>query len=149
MASASELVGGAPRRGPSARPIYSGNWRSFGQTCFGGSRCRWGRYPALFAVALFLSVPRADLWISRGLILLWMGASVGLLAIVDERRIIEHEQLVFLDVPPYLLGKMACLGACSVLQTSFFVSLLTGLQRLTEPSVEVLPGVGGAYWLWC
>ncbi|MEQ8835565.1 MAG: ATP-binding cassette domain-containing protein, partial [Lacipirellulaceae bacterium] len=97
--------------------------------------------PGLFAVALHLAVPATNLSLLGFLSVIstiWMGASLGLLAIVDERHIVEHERLLYLKIAPYLTAKTLILWVCSLWQVSVFFGLLCCLRRITESSFDML-----------
>ena len=102
--------------------------------------------PAFFALALNFSVPTTDLALLGFLSVLsciWMGASLSLMSIVNEREILEHERLLFLRVFPYVLAKVTVLWLLSALQTVSFVALLSWLrsQRQVDAMLKDLPWV--------
>lgn len=83
--------------------------------------------PSLFAMAVHLAVPadhRSMLGFLSLLATIWMGASLGLMAIVSEREVVEHERLLFLRLVPYIAARMAMLCGLSLIQTLLFLSLL-------------------------
>lgn len=102
--------------------------------------------PVLFAVALHLSVTVADLDLLGFLLVvssIWMGASLGLLAIVDERKIVEHERRSYLRCGSYLFAKLFVLLMASALQTGIFFANISLLRWLTEYTGDMFFG-----WPW-
>ena len=98
--------------------------------------------PAFFAVAISLAVRRQDLHLQGFLSIiscLWMGASLGLLAIAGEREVFDHERNLFLRIPCYLAAKFTTLGVISTLQCVIFYFLLW-LIRSRWLKAEVLFG---------
>ncbi len=83
--------------------------------------------PMLFALSIGLAVKPTD-WHLLGflsvLACIWMGASLSLMSIVDEREIFEHERLRFLRIEPYVAAKTMVLWLLSLAQTAVFVLLL-------------------------
>jgi hypothetical protein len=67
-----------------------------------------------------------------------MGASLGLLSIASEREVFNHERILFLRIPSYLLSKWVALWVVSFLQTSFFLGGLLGFRWFRQ--AEMLYG---------
>ena len=83
--------------------------------------------PAFFAAAIGCAVKPGDLHLIGFLSILsciWMGASLSLMSIVDEREVFDHERLLFLHVRSYVFAKTAVLWVLSIVQTVLFVVLL-------------------------
>jgi ABC-type multidrug transport system ATPase subunit len=102
--------------------------------------------PIFFALSIGLAVKPTDLHVLGFLSILsciWMGASLSLMSIVNERDIFEHERLLFLRVSPYVLSKTVVLWLVSAIQTSFFVGLLSFI-RSRRGGEAMLFGLG-----WC
>jgi hypothetical protein len=57
-----------------------------------------------------------------------MGSSLSLGAIVGERRILDHERLLFLRRVPYLAAKLVPLWCLALAQTAVFLALLWPLR---------------------
>jgi hypothetical protein len=53
---------------------------------------------------------------------IWMGASLSLTSIVNEREVFDHERLLFLRVGPYVAAKTLVLGLLSALESLVFFS---------------------------
>ena len=53
---------------------------------------------------------------------LWMSASLSLLAIAGERVVFDHERKLFLSIPNYVISKFLVYGALSCCQTLIFTS---------------------------
>lgn len=103
--------------------------------------------PLCFALALDFAVKATDfatLGFLAILSVIWMGASLGLMSIVDQREVFEHERLLFLRVGCYTSAKTLVLYALSVLQTLVLAAALTWLRRDTEPGGVLF---GGAWAL--
>jgi ABC-type lipoprotein export system ATPase subunit len=79
--------------------------------------------PLIFAAALAIAVPAGEsalLGFLTALCSIWMGASLGLTAIVDERDPLNHERLLFLQWEPWLASKWLLLIAVSTIQSACF-----------------------------
>jgi hypothetical protein len=90
--------------------------------------------PLFFASALALSVKSTEveqLGFFAVLATIWMGASLSLMSIVDEREVFDHERLLFLHVVPYVAAKMIPLWILSLLQTCVFAALLAMFRGQT------------------
>ncbi|HUY32638.1 MAG TPA: ABC transporter ATP-binding protein [Pirellulales bacterium] len=88
--------------------------------------------PLCFATALHMAIKPDDktmLGFLSVLSCVWMGASLGLMSIVSEREVFDHERLLFLRVGPYVTAKMIVLGTLSVVQTLVFFTALVALRR--------------------
>ena len=59
--------------------------------------------------------------------IIWLEASLSLLAIADEREVFEHERLLFLHVIPYIAAKTAFYCLLATVQTACFFLTLWGL----------------------
>jgi ABC-type multidrug transport system ATPase subunit len=99
--------------------------------------------PAFFAVSIGLAVkPLSEsihlLGFLAILACIWMGSSLSLMSIVDEREIFDHERLLFLRATPYVAAKTVALWLLSLLQTAIFVLLLVSLRTGYFPSGEYL-----------
>ncbi len=84
--------------------------------------------PLFFALALHIAVPadnRPLLGFFAILASIWMGSSLSLMAIVNERGIFDHERLLFLHVSPFVVAKCAILGILSALQCVLLVLFLS------------------------
>ena len=80
--------------------------------------------PVLFALAIGISVPTATnavLGFLAVLAVTWMGCSLSLMSIVDERDVLEHERLSFLGLLPYILAKLTILCGLVATQTLTFM----------------------------
>ena len=121
----------------------------FGRECIRFAN-RWPRrlaplcgVPVLFAAALHLAVPGTkteQLGFLTLLSVIWLGASQSLLAIADEREIVDHERLLFLRVAPYLAAKTIFLWLLSMFQTAWLFATLMGLRAWTGRSGDMLYG---------
>jgi ABC-type multidrug transport system ATPase subunit len=84
--------------------------------------------PVGFATACHLAVKpfdRAMLGFLGVLSCIWMGASLSLTSIVNEREVFDHERLLFLRVGPYVAAKTFVLSVLSALEALvYFTSLL-------------------------
>jgi|GEM_PF-5308771 len=83
--------------------------------------------PAFFAGAIGASVSRLELEMLGFLSILaciWMGASLSLMAIVDEREAYDHERLLFLRMGSYVTAKMTVLSILAIVQCLLFSALL-------------------------
>ena len=88
--------------------------------------------PAVFATAIGVTVEPDRLPLLGFLCTLsciWMGASLSLLAIANERLIYEHEKLLFLRVSSYVGAKTMTLWVLSSGQTLVFFFLLWAVRR--------------------
>ena len=90
--------------------------------------------PLAFALIIGISVPsgyQGDknlLGFLSVLAVIWMGASLGVRRIVDEREIFEHEHLIFLRTTPYVLAKVVCYSLLAIPQTIVYVTLLYAVR---------------------
>jgi len=92
--------------------------------------------PTFFAVSIGGSVPGTDLSLLGFLAILaciWMGSSLSLMAIVDEREAYDHERLLGLRIVPYVAAKLTLLGILAVLQSLLFLGLLSVLRSIMFP----------------
>lgn len=91
--------------------------------------------PAFFALALHFGIRSDDQYVLPFFAVLasiWMGASLSLLSIVNERISFEHERVLFLHLWPFVAAKTISLWLISVAQTVVFVGLLWGLRTTIE-----------------
>ena len=98
--------------------------------------------PSFFAMALYWSVRPSDsevLTFFCVLASIWMGASLSLLSIVNERALLEHELLLFLRLGPYVLAKTCALWLMSAVQNFVFVLMLWGMCSYTQGTAPDLP----------
>ena len=87
-----------------------------------------GVLPVFFAVSIGWSVKQDDLHLLGFLSILaciWMGSSLSLMSIVNEREVFDYEQLLFLRVTPYVVAKTAVLWLLSIVQTAIFLLVLS------------------------
>jgi len=87
--------------------------------------------PVCFAGAIGASVPGLELETLGFLSILaciWMGASLSLMAIVDEREAYDHERLLCLRMGAYVTAKMIVLGTLALVQCLLFSALLWGVR---------------------
>ena len=131
-------------------------WRQFQTLCrreFALLRNAWVRrgllpvvvVPLLFAVAAAVSVPAKKHSLLGFLAILsciWMGASLSVMSIVDEREAYDHERLLFLKPVPYVFSKAFVLGILTLLQTVLFVVTLAWLCHCIWGGDAMLYGVG-------
>ncbi len=103
--------------------------------------------PLLFAVALHLAVPAVKLeWLGFFSLLtcIWLGASLSLLAVADEREVFDHQRLLFLRVGPYLAAKTLFYWLLSAFQTAWFFLPMALLRERTVNPHDMLHGWGRA-----
>ena len=108
--------------------------------------------PLFFALAIGVAVEPTKLALLGFLSILaaiWMGGSLSHMSIVDERNILEHERLLFLRVPAYVVAKTATLWGLAAMQTWMFLVLLCVARRAMTGSLggyedTMLFGIG-----WC
>jgi ABC-type lipoprotein export system ATPase subunit len=103
--------------------------------------------PLLFALAVSVAVPATEhsmLGFLAVLSCIWMGASLSLMSIVDERESFDHERLIFLRAGPYVFSKVFVLGLLAALQTIVFVLVLSWLREAMLRTDAMLYGMG-----WC
>ena len=84
--------------------------------------------PPVFSPSISLAVPAEKLHLLGFLAVLasiWMGASLSLLAIVNERTVLDHERLLFFRLFPYVTAKTSVLWLFSAIQTIIFTLLLS------------------------
>lgn len=89
--------------------------------------------PGMFAFSLGLAVNATELHTLGFLAVLsciWMGASLSLMSIVNERDIFEHERLLFLRPSSFVISKTAVLWLTASVQTVLFVLLLCLVRQL-------------------
>jgi hypothetical protein len=101
--------------------------------------------PVCFAIALHLAIKPADrpmLGFLSVLSCIWMGASLSLTSIVNERDVFDHERLLFLRIGSYVAAKTFVLGVLSALETVVFFTSFSILRdvRGSEPAL-----FGGAW----
>jgi hypothetical protein len=102
--------------------------------------------PMAFATMIGLAIPptRHDvLGFFSILACIWLGMSLSLMMIVDEREIFDHERLLCLRISPYALAKTLTFGALSLVQTGCFFLLLSGIRE----SLRIDAMLHGP--LWC
>jgi ABC-type multidrug transport system ATPase subunit len=105
--------------------------------------------PIFFALSVHWSVEQSGfdlkfLGFLSVLSCIWMGSSLALLSIVGERRIIEHERRIFLNVAPYISAKTCWLLGCSLIQTGAFFGIIWWLRERTNNVDDMLHRPG-----WC
>ncbi|MBI2823144.1 MAG: ATP-binding cassette domain-containing protein [Planctomycetia bacterium] len=91
--------------------------------------------PTVLAGAIGVTVKVGELPLLGFLAILattWLGASLGLLAIANERPVYEHERLLFLRIGPYVTAKTAILWTLSSVQTTIFFLLVWTIRRHPE-----------------
>ena len=79
--------------------------------------------PVFFAVSVLVASPKTSHELFGFLCIIsaiWMGASLSTMSVVEERRITEHERLVFLRCAWYMFAKTALHWVLSTIQTSVF-----------------------------
>lgn len=100
---------------------------------------RWGKrvvvpffvLPGLFAVALALAGLSTELFLFLTVLsTIWMAASLGLLSIVDEWSVVEHEHRLFLRPAAYVAAKFLVLATLACLQILAFLVFLRLLSPL-------------------
>ncbi|PQO30762.1 hypothetical protein C5Y96_14990 [Blastopirellula marina] len=99
--------------------------------------------PAFFAFALHFGIHSDDQFVLPFFAILasiWMGASLSLLSIVNERTSFEHESVLFLHLWPFVAAKTLSLWLISAVQTLVFVGLLEPLRYWTDD-----PGLPNAF----
>lgn len=87
--------------------------------------------PLFFGLSLGITVPTSEsslLGFLSVLSTIWMGASLSLMSVVGERRIVEHERQMFLTIAPYLSAKTLLLFVMSTLQTTLFFAVMHGMS---------------------
>lgn len=92
--------------------------------------------PPLFAVSIGLAVPSGDVPLLGFLSILaciWMGASLSVMSIVDERESFNHERLLFLKIVPYIFSKAIALGTIVAVQATFYFILLRSVRFHFHP----------------
>ena len=97
--------------------------------------------PCLFAISIGLAAKPLEphlLGFLSVLACIWMGASVSLMSIVNEREVFDHERQLFLGIAPYVSAKTIVLAALSIAQTFIFTLLLCGVRL--EQGMEWLDG---------
>ncbi|MCA9234842.1 MAG: ATP-binding cassette domain-containing protein [Planctomycetales bacterium] len=162
---------------PNARPVRSPTpWRRQLITlvqrnadillgdCFSRIALPWLLLPAVFASALTAAVSPYDPALLGFLVVLsctWLGASVGHLAVAEERDFVEHERITFLSPSAYLAAKWVTVSMGAVVQALVLLVMLLVLQRsvpwetpwvdggpdpmLAAPAL-VLTSLAGASW---
>ena len=93
--------------------------------------------PVFFAFALHFAVNAhvadvATLGFLAVLSSIWMGASLSLMSIVNEREVFDHERLLFLRVGCYVTAKTLVLYVLTLVQSLVFVALLSWLRGGSE-----------------
>jgi ABC transport system ATP-binding/permease protein len=82
---------------------------------------------------------------------IWLGASLGVLAIVGERPVFDHERFLFLRPLPYLAAKTTALATIAAIQAIVFASLLYRLQdecvRVGAARFSGLPTLAVVFYL--
>ena len=71
---------------------------------------------------------------------IWMGGSLSLTTIVEEREVIDYERLLFLHFGPYLLAKTLVLWGLAIVQAAIFLAILQGLRLLQAQEHSALAG---------
>lgn len=105
-----------------------------------------GILPAAFAAMIGLAIPPTEhhvLGFFSILACIWLGTSLSLMTIVDEREVFDHERLLFLRLVSYIAAKSVILGAISLMQTGCFFLLLSWI-RASVRTDAMLYGQ-----LWC
>ncbi len=100
--------------------------------------------PAVFGVSIGLAVPSTRLELLSLLCILasiWMSSSLSVMAIVDERNVFNHERLLFLKIPRYVLAKLLFYCLLSAVQTVVFVLVLWAVRRLAYDPGAMLHGM--------
>ena len=90
--------------------------------------------PLLFALAIGVAVKPADpplLSFLSVLAVIWMGASLSLMSIVDEREVYDHERLFFLRIWPYVGAKTLVLWLLCSIQTTVFLATLSLVRGMS------------------
>lgn len=106
--------------------------------------------PAFFALALHFAVQRNDfatLGFLAVLATIWLGASLSLMSIVNEREVFDHEQLLFLQVGCYVTSKTVVLYLLGALQTLAFICVLSALRRHGDAHGMLYGGAWSAAYL--
>lgn len=106
--------------------------------------------PAFFALALHFAVQRNDvatLGFLAVLATIWLGASLSLMSIVNEREVFDHEQLLFLQVGCYVTSKTVVLYLLCALQTLAFIFVLSALRRHGDAHGMLYGGLWSASYL--
>lgn len=83
--------------------------------------------PIIFAIFVGISCGPTAIgmfWFLGVLSSIWLGASLSLLTVVDERGVFEHERHLYLGVAPYLLAKFFILSILGILQISVFANFV-------------------------
>jgi ABC-type multidrug transport system ATPase subunit len=103
--------------------------------------------PAFFAMALnlaFASTQNVELFGFFCLLsMIWMGATLSLLAIVAEREVFDHEQFLYLRTFSYVAGKSVVLLGLATSQTLVFGAALGGIAWLDNTKFPF-----ASYWLF-
>ncbi len=138
----SRAVGSMPSRGHR-------QWTALINREFALQRNDWFRrvlvplaVPCFFACALSIAIPSDSLerlGFFCVLTAIWMGASLSLLSIVDEREVFDHESFLYLRTGPYLGAKLAVFSLMAVLQTLVFVVCFVATRAIL--SRDVFEGV--------
>lgn len=95
--------------------------------------------PILFAVILHLATPPTKTHVLGFLAILaciWNSGSLSLRAIVEERHVVDHERLLFLNYVPYVASKVVVLWLLAAIQTVVFLGLLHLLRLQAGPSAS-------------
>lgn len=108
--------------------------------------------PIFFALALLLSIrpdaSQARLFGFLSVIsTIWMGSSLSLLSIVGEREVFEHERLLFLRRPAYLIAKVGVLWVVSLLQIGVFLICLRVALWLVGSHGPIYSAAWNGMWL--
>lgn len=101
--------------------------------------------PSLFGIAIGLAVSHTRMELLSFLSVLatiWMGSSLTVMTIVDERHVYNHERLLFLRIPRYILAKFLFFGVLAAMQTLVFLLVLWGVRVWAYNSEAMLHGVG-------
>lgn len=97
--------------------------------------------PFFFALSIGTAVPVDKLHLLGFFAVLasiWMGASLSLLSIVNERAVLDHEHLLFLRLAPYVLAKLGVLLLYSSIQSVIFVLLLSMFRSCLSDEAMLL-----------
>ncbi len=111
-----------------------------------------GLLPLLFALSITLGVSgqnRDLLGFFAVLASIWMGASLTLLSIADEREVYDHEHFLYLRSSPYVFAKAKMASWLSLGQSILFLLLLTIFGRLFGRPKMLLSDWWGLDLLFC
>lgn len=107
--------------------------------------------PSFFALAIHLAVPiykPSLLGLLTIVSSIWIGASLSLLSIVNERKIIEHESNLYVDGICYFISKTLFYFALNSIQTALFLTGLAFLRSLNDSPDDFFYGIFAKVFLW-